>query len=127
MANPTPRPGLGLLDAILVRVPDVPAAVRFYGDVLGAAVIEDGDEKRARVRLANVDLALERGEAGSGAEPGFRSADIRALRAYLVAQGVNIVRDLAEVPGGLTLAFADPAGNVLSATQYGASLAEGEA
>lgn len=127
MVTPAPRPGLGLLDAILVRVPDVPAAVRFYRDVLGAVVIEDGDEERARLRLANVDLALERGQAGGGAEPGFRSADIRALRAYLVAQGVHIVRDLAEVPGGLTLAFADPAGNVLSATQYGASLAEGGA
>lgn len=127
MVNPTPRPGLGLLDAVLLRVPEVPTAVRFYRDVLGAVVIEDGDEAGARLRLANVDLALERGEAGGGAEPGFRSADIRALRAYLVAQGVRIVRDLAEVPGGLTLAFADPAGNALSATQYGASLAEGGA
>lgn len=123
----TARPGLGLLDAIAFRVPDVAAAVAFYRGVLGAVVIEDGGAERSRLRLANVDIVLERGVAAGGAEPVFRSQDIRALRTYLLGQGAAVVRDLAEVPGGLTLAFADPAGNVLGAIQYGTSLAEGGA
>lgn len=119
-------PVVGMLDLLKLFTPDVAAALTFYCDVLGAVVAEEDLPHWARVRLANVDIGLHHGEAsevgrGTGWEPSFRVHDIAAFRAHLERTGVTIVRDFHDIPGGVTLAFADPAGNVLSVAQYGTS------
>jgi catechol 2,3-dioxygenase-like lactoylglutathione lyase family enzyme len=120
----TDAPRLGLLDVIQVTVPDVPGAVAFYRDLLGARVIEEAYPHWARLRLGNVDLGVHAGEspAGGGAEPAFRVHDIRALREHLAGRGVRLVLDYHDIPGGVKIAFADPAGNRLGAVQYGTSV-----
>ncbi|MDP2328591.1 MAG: VOC family protein [Dehalococcoidia bacterium] len=129
MPEPTEAPlTLGLLDVITLRVPDVAAALGFYRDTLGAIPIEEDAPAWARVRLGNVDLGLHQGEPGAGGpEPSFRVQDIAAVRAHLLHRGVPITLDLHDIPGGVMLAFADPAGNVLAVIQYGLTAAEAAA
>jgi len=126
MPEPTEAPPmLGLLDVLMLRVPDVAAALAFYRDTLGAIPIEEAPPAWARVRLGSVDLGLHEGEPGKGGpEPSFRVQDIATVRAYLLRRRVPITLDLHDIPGGITLSFADPAGNVLGVTQYGLTVAE---
>jgi predicted enzyme related to lactoylglutathione lyase len=126
-AEVSPPPVVGMLDMLKLFTPDVAGALAFYRDVLGALVAEEDLPHWARVRLANVDIGLHLGEATEvarrvGWEPGFRVHDVAAFRAHLQRRGVNIVQDFHDIPGGVTVAFADPAGNVLSVVQYGTSV-----
>lgn len=121
-------PSVGMLDLIQLGTEDVAVTTAFYVDVLGAHVVDPPSAYWARVRLANVDIGIHaRPAAGSppyGWEPGFRVPDIAAFKTHLLAHGVTITKDLHDIPGGVTLAFADPAGNAIGVYQYGASEAE---
>lgn len=125
MSEERPRGAeIGLLDLLIVRADDVPATAAFYRDVLGATV-QSVSPGWAQVRLANVDIGIhERGASDASWEPDFRVADIVAFRAHLVAHGLSIVLDFHDIPGGVKLAFRDPAGNVMSVTQYGVKAAD---
>lgn len=115
-------PQVGLLDLIQLATPDVAGAVAFYRDILGATVIEEALPWWGRVRIANIDLGLHQGVAPAGeggAEPAFRVPDVAAFRAHLQAAGVTITQDYHDIPGGVKLGFADPAGNRLAVIQYG--------
>ena len=115
---------LGLLEAIEAPADDVAAAVRFYRDVLGAAVgSEDGP--LARVRLGGVDVAIRPRSANAGGWlPVFRVPDIAAARAALDAAGTTILRAYEDAPGGVVLTFADPDGNAVQLLQHGPSAAD---
>lgn len=120
-------PVVGMLDLLKLFTPDVGAALAFYRDVLGAVVAEENLPHWARVRLANIDIGLHHGEApshgrGAGWEPTFRVHDIAAFREHLRRHDVAVLQDFHDIPGGVVLAFADPAGNVLSVSQYGTSV-----
>ena len=113
---------LGSLDYVMFYAPDVEALARFYRDVLDAKPIEEAYPHWARVRLANVDLGLHAGEPDPrGGQPVFRVADLAALRAHLEANGVAC-EPYNAIPGGVNMAFRDPAGNVLGAVQWGADI-----
>ena len=114
---------LGLLEAIEVAADDVDATVRFYRDVLGAAVGAE-DAPLARVRLGGVDVAIRpRSAEAAGWLPVFRVPDIAAARAALEAAGATILRGYEDVPGGVVLTFADPSRNAVQVLQHGASAA----
>ncbi len=113
---------VGLLDMIKLYTEDVPAAVAFYRDVLGAAVQQES-EHWGQVRLGGIDLGLHKGanEESVGWEPNFRVPDIAAFRALLEQHEVAVTRDFHDIPGGVTLSFRDPGGNSIAVTQYGTS------
>jgi catechol 2,3-dioxygenase-like lactoylglutathione lyase family enzyme len=119
---------LGLLDYLSVSGPDVAALVAFYRDVLDAGVIEEAYPDWARVRLANVDLGVRRGERalsedGAGPCAAFRVQDLAGFRAHLERCGVE-AGEYHDIAGGVTLDFRDPAGNVLRVIRWGRSAAE---
>ncbi len=118
-----PRVEIGLLDHLQVPAADVAAAVAFYRDVLGATV-QSVSPRWAMVRLANVDVGIHAAGGSAGWEPGFRVADIAAVKRGLKAAGVAITRDYHDIPGGVTLAFRDPDGNPVAVYQYGVSVEE---
>lgn len=117
---------LGLLDYLMLHAPDVRAVVDFYRDHLDAGVVEEAYPHWARIRLANVDIGIHQGAgaAGEGARAAFRVADMPAFRAHLEARGVPMQGDYHDIPGGVRLAFRDPAGNVLHAVRWGQSAAD---
>lgn len=116
-------PRLGLLDHLLVSGPDVAVLAAFYRDVLGGTVIEDDRPHWVRLRVANIDLGLHNGASGPGSLPRFRVQDIAAVRRHLEAHGVPIPGGYHAIPGGVSLDFADPAGNLLGVIQYGVDVA----
>ena len=116
MAQPLVRD----LNIVIVRVPDIAAARAFYGDVLGLAV---EDETPNFLFVGPVDgqgasFGVGVGEASAtGPEIWWRVDDTDALHAALVAKGVRITAEPKDEPFGRSIAFADPAGNVLRAYQ----------
>ena len=125
MSDRVPRGAdIGLLDLVLAQADDVPATVAFYRDVLGATV-QTVSPQWAQVRLANVDIGIHpRGTSDQPWEPGFRVADIAAFKSHLLACGVPMTEDYHEIPGGVKLAFSDPAGNPIAVYQYGVRVAD---
>lgn len=120
----TERTEIGLIDMIQATTDDMDETVRFYRDVLGAAV-QSQSQSWSQVRLGGVDIGIhERPAAVEGWMPLFRVTDIAATRAAVVAAGSPLLRDFHDIPGGVTLVFADPAGNPVSTVQYGTSVAE---
>ena len=112
---------IGLIDMVQTAADDVAETVRFYRDVLGAAVQREGDEW-SRLRLGGIDIGIHRTPASpEGWLPEFRVADIAAVKAAVVAAGRPILRDYDDIPGGVVLAFADPAGNAVQVVQLGIS------
>lgn len=118
------RAEVGLIDMIQTTAEDMAESVRFYRDVLGGAV-QSESESWSQLRLGGVDIGIhQRPAAVEGWMPLFRVTDIAATRAAVVAAGRPLLRDFHDIPGGVTLTFADPAGNPVSAVQYGASEAQ---
>lgn len=115
---------LGLMDHLLMCGPDIAALASFYRDVLGGTVVEDASPHWVLVRVANIDLGLHAGAAGTGAQPRFRVQDIAAFRAHLESRGVTVPEGYHAVPGGVELDFVDPAGNRLGVLQYGVTVAD---
>ena len=121
------------IDHLVLRVRDVDAMVRFYGQVLGCPV-HRVDEKiqlvqlragRALIDLVPVDSAL--GRAG-GAAPGREGRnmdhfclrvepwDADAIRAHLLAHGVDpgpVAHRFGAQGRGPSLYVTDPEGNVV--------------
>ncbi|TAJ20287.1 MAG: hypothetical protein EPO65_04125 [Dehalococcoidia bacterium] len=116
-------PRLGLLDHLLVSGPDVAVLAAFYRDVMGGTVIEDDLPHWVRVRVANIDLGLHIGAGGQGSQPRFRVQDVAAVRSHLESHGVPIPEGYHAIPGGVSLDFVDPAGNLLGVVQYGVDVA----
>jgi catechol 2,3-dioxygenase-like lactoylglutathione lyase family enzyme len=119
---------LGSLDYVMLRAADVAALVATYREVLDAAPIEEAYPHWARVRLANIDVGIHHDERFDGrqdevpgAEPAFRVHDVTALRAALEEAGFS-ADEYDAIPGGVRLGFRDPAGNALSAIEWGARL-----
>lgn len=120
---------LGPLDYIMFFAEDIPAAVAFYRDALGATVVEETYPHWARVRVADVDLGLHRGRAsGGGVDAGivraaFRVTGMAEFRQHVEVSGMTVFGDYHNIPGGVVLTSGDPFGNVLQAIEYGQSAA----
>lgn len=117
-------PTIGLLDMMQTAAEDVGAVVRFYSEVLGATVEVEG-EQWSQLRIGGISLGIHRKPATVEAwMPSFRVPEIAAVKAALEAAGTPILRDYHDIPGGVVLAFADPAGNPVQVVQLGISEAE---
>lgn len=114
-------PTIGLLDMLQTAAEDVGAVVRFYSEVLGATV-EAESPHWSQLRIGGVSLGIHAAPAAIESwMPSFRVPDIAAVRATLDAAGTPILRDYHDIPGGVVLAFQDPAGNPLQVVQLGIS------
>ena len=109
---------LGSLDHLLLHAPDVEALSIAYRDALDAVVFEDATPERARMRLANIDVVVERGEPTAEVLVAFRIQDAEAFRDHLAATAFEVER-VEDIPGGVVLTFHDPAGNRLQAVRWG--------
>ncbi len=125
---------IGSLDYVMLWARDVEALVAAYRAALDAVPIEESYPRWARIRLGNIDVGIREDidaispepARGRGAELVFRIHDVAALRAQLTGAGFE-VEPYADIPGGVLLAFRDPAGNALAAIQWGTRLADVEA
>ena len=113
------NPEIGLIDMVQTAADDVLETVHFYRDVLGATVQRES-EAWSRLRLGGVDIGIHKTPASIvGWMPVFRVADIAAVKAALEAAGHTILSDYHDIPGGVVLVFADPAGNAVQIVQLG--------
>ncbi|MGE3960250.1 MAG: hypothetical protein AB7F65_01045 [Dehalococcoidia bacterium] len=108
---------LGSLDHLRLGAGDVVALVAAYRDTFGAVVVEDA-AGRVRLRLADVDVILERGEPAAGVVAAFRIADAEGFRDRLRTSAFEVER-VEEIPGAVAITFRDPAGNRLQAIRWG--------
>jgi len=109
---------LGSLDHLRLPAADVGALVAAYRDSLGAVVVEEGAEGRSRIRLAIIDVIIERGEPTAAILASFRIQDAEAFRELLTASPFEL-EGVEEVRGAVVLTFRDPAGNRLQAVRWG--------
>lgn len=109
---------LGSLDHLVLQATDVEALATAYRDALDAVLIEEAYPERARMRLADTDVVVVRGEAAPGVAATFRVQDAEAFRDHLAASPFEVER-VEDVPGGVVLTFRDPAGNLLQAVRWG--------
>ena len=109
-----------------LHVTDLPAAERFYSQVLGLELYSREEGRHAFFRLGNAMLLLfnpaktrqatglvpTHGADGPG-HVAFRlnPADIEAWRAHLESQHVPIETEVQWPNGGFSVYFRDPAGN----------------
>lgn len=112
------------LDIVIVRVEDIEAARTFYGETLGMELISEGPGffSVAPVGGVGATLGVGLGRDGAEATPAqtgawWKVADADGLHAALVAKGVRITSEPADMPFGRALSFADPTGNILNAYQ----------
>lgn len=123
MATET-TPAIGLLDMLQTAAEDPGAVVRFYREVLGATV-EAESEQWSQLRIGGVSLGIHRKPAAIEAwMPSFRVPEIAAVKAALEAAETPILRDYHDIPGGVVMAFEDPAGNPVQVVQLGISEAD---
>jgi CreA protein len=114
---------LGPLDHVWFWTSDLDAAVRFYGDTLGLAVIARYGRDWAELDAGPIRLGLH-GAPDGGPIPHagtvvFRVADLDAAKASLEERGVVFDAHLGEVPGvGRYASFDDPDGNALQLFEY---------
>lgn len=125
------RPRPRRLGHVVLNVRDLQASVRFYTDIVGLQVSDYIEDQMAFLRCGadHHDLALAqipRGSAGAGDTyfPGRAGlehfsyevgslAEIEEAAAFLMAQGIEIVRGIGKHGPGenLFLVFKDPDGN----------------
>ncbi len=124
--------GLNKLDVITIFTEDLAATRAFYEDVLGLEVVY-AEEASAVVRLENLMINILRVDRAdtlvqprpvAGPDAGarllftFEVADANAVHEELKQHGVTILNGPTDRPWGRrTVAFADPAGNVLEVAQ----------
>ncbi|MDP6605556.1 MAG: VOC family protein [Dehalococcoidia bacterium] len=119
-----PGAEIGLIDMLQTAADDVAEVVRFYSEVLGATV-ESAHDEWSQVRLGGISLGIHQRPASVERwMPSFRVSDISAVKAALEAAGAPVLRDFHDIPGGVVMAFQDPAGNPLQAVQLGITEAE---
>lgn len=115
---------IGSLDYVMLRARDVAALVEAYRLALDAVPIEESYPAWARIRLGNVDVGIqldEQGPTDRSAELVFRVHDVGRFRNELAGTAFE-VEGYDAIPGGVRLGFRDPAGNTLSAIQWGARI-----
>jgi predicted enzyme related to lactoylglutathione lyase len=122
---PTDSSPLGGLDHVYYWVTDMDRAARFYGEVLGLALVRrDGDEW-AEFDAGSTRLALHARGSGQphvtgGATAVFQVEDLDAAKVALSSRGVEFGHE-GEVKGFARFAsFADPDGNTLQIIEYAA-------
>ena len=112
---------------IWCQASDMDRGVAFYRDILGLK-LSFASPYWSQFDLGNGHLGLHPklensepplGIYGKGWFVGFKTADIRALRAKLESNGVVIHGDYHDVPGGVVLDFEDPDGNTIEVIQMG--------
>lgn len=119
VTNSTPE--IGLIDMVQTSADDVSDTVRFYSNVLGAKVQREGDQW-SRLRIGGIDIGIHQTPTPiSGWMPVFRVSDIVAVKAAVQASHQPILQDYNDIPGGVMLAFSDPAGNAIQVVQIGLS------
>ncbi|MCA9293038.1 MAG: VOC family protein [Phycisphaerales bacterium] len=120
----------GVYETVLYA-PDVPAAARFYRDVLGLLPHGAPDDAAWKFRLPSGAMLLlfdaqESSEAGRSVPAhgctgqghiAFHVKDIEAWREALRAHGVTIEHEHTWAPGGRSLYVRDPAGNSVEFVQ----------
>jgi lactoylglutathione lyase len=104
----------------ILTVPDLPATVAFYRDLLGFRPAyqfpPDGEPQFVTLRLATGELALAAGDAGPAAAYTLcvYADDCDAAVEKLRAAGTTIVEEPADMPWGeRTARVTDPAGNAI--------------
>jgi catechol 2,3-dioxygenase-like lactoylglutathione lyase family enzyme len=114
---------------VYYNVRDMPAALRFYRDVLGLRVVEESahwsalDVGGVRVGLHGTGGApvptvpRSAGGAKAGATLTLRVGDLHAAVTRLKQAGVQFLGDVDTGAWGSTAAFEDPDGNVLKLMQ----------
>jgi predicted enzyme related to lactoylglutathione lyase len=110
-------------DFISLQVRDLERAATFYEKVVGMtraamspphAVVFDTSPIAFAVRDLESGVDLDASAPGTGVALWFHDPEGAALHARLVAEGVSIVREPADGPFGLTFAFSDPDGYVVT-------------
>ena len=111
-----------------INADDVPAALRFYGNVFGWRFNEYGPEGFYQLRPpegGDVMGALQPrrelapGQPTIGYECTFAVPDVDAVVAAVLANGGRILMEKTTIPGvGDLVFFADPSGNVAGAMRY---------
>jgi catechol 2,3-dioxygenase-like lactoylglutathione lyase family enzyme len=117
MPESTPITGIS---AIMLGVRDVPAALAFYRDKLGLAVIMQ-ESQLALVQSGAVMLGLSRGHAQSAphiagaTEVVFRVDNVRAAHRALTAHGISFLSEPRQAtPSDWVAHFRDVDGHLLS-------------
>jgi catechol 2,3-dioxygenase-like lactoylglutathione lyase family enzyme len=99
------------------------AAKRFYGEVLGLALVSSDDGIGRATYTTDGGPPLElvrhpvRAGAGGGATVSLACPDIEALRARLLEAGARVEPELLESRSARILTFYDPDGNPIEAIQ----------
>jgi len=112
-----------VIDYVELAVDDLAEAKAFYGNALGWAFNDYGDD------YAGIKDPSRPGHEFGGLNPQpasargdgvlalVRSDDVDAAVASVVAAGGRVVVELHEYPGGRRFTFADPSGNILGVYQ----------
>ncbi len=115
------------IQVLSLYVPDLPAAVSFYRDVLGFAVQAEFGPEIVQLRHDGLALILcacatatrPAYPTAAQAVPGLGVADAAAELARLRARGADLVFDTVQpFPLGVFVAVRDPGGNVLELLQF---------
>jgi glyoxylase I family protein len=116
------------IDHIVLRVRELPRALRFYRDILGCALERQQPElglTQLRAGRSLIDLVTLEGPLGAGAAPGpgpnvdhfcltLTPFDARRLSAWLAAHGVEVGEPASRYGAqgeGLSVYIEDPDGN----------------
>jgi catechol 2,3-dioxygenase-like lactoylglutathione lyase family enzyme len=100
------------ISAVTLRVLNMKASVRFYGDVLGMEIVYGGEDSFFSSLCANgaedpiLNLEQGRSVAGWGARMIFHVADVDAFWEYL--RGKGLIQKVREMPPGASGIFTCP-------------------
>ncbi len=115
------------ISTLMVSVQEMPRAVGFYRDVLGLPLqVESPAWSQFDIGNGTI-LGLHSGgmgDARSGWLPSFEVDDIRNVREKVIDGGSTIARDFHDTPGGVTLEFTDPDGNVIGVINQGVTCSD---
>jgi predicted enzyme related to lactoylglutathione lyase len=113
---------VGLLDHVWFWTSDMDAAIRFYEQTLGLAVLARYGNEWSELDAGPIRLGLHGSSDGAVPHAGtvvFRVRDLDATKARLEDRGVTFEDHVGEVPGvGRYASFADPDGNALQLFEY---------
>jgi catechol 2,3-dioxygenase-like lactoylglutathione lyase family enzyme len=119
MTGPLPDGVLRSVDSVQLPVPDLDAALAFYRDALGHALLwRSGTAAAVRLPDTTTELVLqvERGEP----EVDLLVASVDRAVADVLAAGGTLLVDPFDIPVGRVARVADPFGNALTLVDLGA-------
>jgi predicted enzyme related to lactoylglutathione lyase len=108
------------LDFVLLHVPDLAVARRFYTETFGLEVESENPTFIQFRRPTGAVFSLQADPTASphtGVELWWEVENADAAHAELTGKGVSIVEPLAERPFGRVFSIVDPAGNTLNLMQ----------